>query len=51
MRQALSPTGVMGDRGFESISLQRGVSCEPDSQGPADRSTWRVRPIAAVDPM
>src|SRR5882757_988287 len=23
-----------GDRGFESLFLQRGVSCEPDSQGP-----------------
>jgi hypothetical protein len=22
------------DRGFESLFLQRGVSCEPDSQGP-----------------
>jgi hypothetical protein len=25
---------LTGDRGFESIPLQRGVSCEPDSQGP-----------------
>src|SRR5271169_280438 len=30
MRKALSRRAVVGDRGFESISLQRRVSCEPD---------------------
>src|SRR5690348_8655709 len=29
-RQSRKPFSLTGDRGFESIPLQRGVTCEPD---------------------
>ena len=37
----------VGDRWFESISLQRGVSCEPDFRGRIPSATARKRGKAA----